>query len=102
VQTHTNANMRPKVQLQPIPQTPPQYGIFEAHFNNAKRRAGRPLQHADAYGSLYPDGTVHLHTQAVPVADFVSIGELRDYLKAWGAYRIVWIAGPLAKVEEEM
>jgi hypothetical protein len=100
MQTHMNKLTR--VQLQHLPQEHPQYGIFEAHFDNSKRRAGRPLKSEDAYGSLYPDGKVHLHTRAVVVTDFVSLGQMREYLSALGEYRIEWIAGPLALPSEEM
>jgi hypothetical protein len=98
----THMSIRPKVQLQSIPQVHPKFGIFEAHFNNSKRRAGSPLKYEDAYGSLYPDGTVHLHTTSVVVTDFMSLGQMREYLRELGEYRVMWIAGPLAKNEEEL
>lgn len=79
----------------------PSYGIFELRCDNSKKRAGKPVVHVTAFGSLYPDGKVHLHTQSIGVTDFITLRQMCNYLLAWGEYRIDWIAGPLPKGEEE-
>jgi hypothetical protein len=81
------------VQAQALPQEPPKYGMFEAHFNNAKIcPAWKDLEYLHAYGSLYPGGRVHLDTRDVVVTDFVSFGDMRDFLDSLGSCRIVWLA----------
>ena len=81
----------------------PAYGIFEVHANNRKRCSGKPIQYVDAFGSVYPDGCVHVHTNKVQVTDFTSLRQMREYLEAMGDVRIVWLAGPLAsQIDEEM
>lgn len=77
--------------LLPVAKPPRPYGIFEAHFDNAKRRAGKPVQKCECYGSLYPDGHVHLHTRSVEVTDFVSVQEMMDYLESYGMCAITWL-----------
>lgn len=99
--------MRAKAHLQPMPSPPPMqrqpaYGIFEVHANNSKRRGGRSVKYVDAFGSLYPDGTVHIHTRELQIIDFTTLRHMREYLTGLGTVRIVWLAGPLAsQVEEE-
>lgn len=71
------------------------FGVFEVQFNNARKRgAGRPIVYEEAYGSLYPDGYVHLHTRAVPCTDFVSIGQMREYLESIGGCQLTWLSQP--------
>lgn len=90
-------------QLQRIEQIQPRYGIFEVHANNSKRRAGKPVEYVDAFGSLYPDNCVHIHTNKLQVTDFTSLRQMREYLESMGDCRIVWLAGPLAsQIDEEM
>lgn len=102
MQTHTHTGMKPKVQLQPIPRTQPSYGLFELHANNNKRRGGKSIRYVDAFGSLYPDGTVHIHTRELQIIDFTTLRQMREYLLGLGECKIVWIAGPLStKIEEE-
>jgi len=98
----THMSMRPKVQLQPIPHTTPSHGIFELRCDNSKKRAGKPVVYITAFGSMYPDGTVHVHTRSLQVTDFTTLRQMLHYLQELGECRITWIAGPLAKqVEEE-
>lgn len=80
-----------------VPSERPDFGIFEVHFGNEKKRGrGRTVQYCTAYGSLYPDKHVHLHTQAVRITDFISYREMEEYLESFGSVRIVWLSAPIA------
>lgn len=82
--------------MQNLPAKRPEYGIFEVHFSNEKKRGrGKPVQYCDAYGSLYPDGHVHLHSQAARITDFLSFKEMRDHLESFGKVRVVWLTAPI-------
>ncbi len=94
-------SVQTRVQSSYLPQVRP-FGLFEVFFDNTKRRGdGRPAVYEEAYGSLYPDGYVHLHTRAVPCTDFMSIGQMRQYLETFGGCRIVWLARPVTSMVEE-
>ncbi len=74
---------------------PPACGIFEAHFNNRKRRRrGQTLEYFDVYGALFPDGRVILNTNRLPRTGFRSLSACREYLESVGDVRLVWVAMP--------
>lgn len=79
-----------------VPSEQPEYGIFEVHFSNAKKRGkGRPIQYCTCYGSVYPNGHTHLDTQEVRIANFLTFRGMRAYLESFGSVRIVWLTAPI-------
>ena len=66
--------------------------MFRITFDNSKKRGrGRPLKRVECEGTLYSSGHVHLDTQDLPAPDFLSLGQLEEYLGSIGQYEISWI-----------
>lgn len=71
---------------------PPQHGLFTVTFNNSKvRMRGKSEVRYDASGYCFErTGHVFVDSNDLQVRDFGSMSQLRDYLDAFGVYRIVW------------
>ncbi len=67
-------------------------GFFYVFFNNRKKPGmGRQIIQCEAEGTRYSSGHVHLDTIEVPVADFLSLQQMIDYLETFGTCDLVWI-----------
>jgi hypothetical protein len=87
---HALLAMQPQVDLQLIDE--PEYGLFVLAFDNSKRRGKmRATQSYECWGCCYPStGHVVLDTLDLPVRDFGSMQQMREYLGKLGEYRVVW------------
>jgi hypothetical protein len=87
---HVVLARQPQVDLQLIDE--PEYGLFVLAFDNSKRRGkGKPTQSYECWGCCYPlTGHVVLDTLDMPVRDFGSMLQMREYLGKLGHYSVVW------------
>jgi hypothetical protein len=68
------------------------HGMFRLRCNNAKKRGKmQPLKNVTCEGTLYSSGHTNLDTQELPVYDFLSFGQMEDYLSQWGNYTVEWL-----------
>lgn len=73
------------LQEQPVPK----HGMFTLTFNNRKKQ-GRGYRSEECMGVLYPEGNVHINTNAFHVREFGSLSEMREALEEWGDCWIRW------------
>lgn len=59
-------------------------GLFMVTFSNYKRQGKQGLRTHTCYGALFPEGNVYLNTQFITIHDFLSVGDMVDFLEKYG------------------
>lgn len=59
-------------------------GLFTVTFNNYKKQGKQGLKTHTCYGALFPEGNVYLNTQFITTNDFLSVGEMVEFLEKYG------------------
>lgn len=76
---------------QAIDEETPPFGLFRLSFNNRKRHGRFPVTNRECEGTLYSNGHVNLDTTELPVHDFLSFSQMREYVESWGDCSVEWM-----------
>lgn len=66
-------------------------GLFTLTFTNKKRQGRYGYRAYECEGTLYPSGHVHLDTMDLPVRDYLTFRQMRDYVSSFGECSITWL-----------
>lgn len=59
-------------------------GLFIVTFNNYKKQGKQGLKTHTCYGALFPEGNVYLNTEFITIHDFLSVGDMVEFLEKYG------------------